>query len=64
MSALHDLPVCGLPGQDQGRREDGIRRLSRKGSNGFLQAVQGNTAVLVGHAADKGAVGQECNVHG
>lgn len=66
--ALHQLspaaPVVGLPGQDQRGGQNSVRSLAREGTNGGVQAGQGNAAVLKSHVADATAVGQEGNVHG
>lgn len=57
-------PVCGLPRQDEGGGQDGIRRLAREGANGFVQAAQGHPPVLKSHAADERAVGEKGDMHG
>lgn len=58
------LPICGLPREHQGCRKHSIRCFSRESADGLLQSFQSNAAVLIGHIADQGAVGEERHVHG
>jgi hypothetical protein len=61
---VQNLPIGGLPGQDQRGGQDSIGSLTRERSNGLLKTLESDASVFVGHAADQRTVGEESNVHG